>query len=276
VSEGTSARTTVVIPVWDRYVDFAIEDALPSLLAQGLQARILLVDNASAVGIPETPGVELVRSPRRLTLGGARNLGLEHVRTPYVIFWDADDVMLPGTLELLEGGIESSPELAAFAAGIVEASGARHRWPRRWVRPLSRLPRIFSLVHCIWSLVPSTGSTIIRSELLAAGGGFGREDSGDDWVAGVSLVFRGSIGWSTRPGRVYRVHDASIWARHMTMRHQVAHARGVRERIRIDPGIPAWMRVSLPLIALGQSAAIGAHAAIALLRRMGWIRRADR
>ncbi len=245
---------------------FALEDALPSLLAQDAPGRILVVDNASAVPIPELAGVDVMRSERRLALGGARNFGLEHARTPYVIFWDADDVMLPGTLGLLQDGIEPSPDVAAFAAGIIETTGVRHRWPRRWVRPLSRLPALFSLLHCIWSLVPSTGSTIIRADLLRAGGGFGDEHSGDDWIAGVSLVFRGRIGWSTRPGRVYRVHDASVWARHMSVQHQVAHARGVRKRIRTDPGIPRWARLALPLIQLGQYAAIAIHAVMTVAR----------
>ncbi len=264
--EEESARTTVIVAVWDEYVSFALEDALPSLQAQDVPARILVVDTASAVPIPNIEGVDVVRSERRLPLGGARNFGLEHARTPYVIFWDADDAMLPGTLSLLQEGIERSPDVAAFAAGIIETTGVRHRWPRRWVHPLSRLPTLFSFLHCIWSLVPSTGSTIIRADLLRAGGGFGEEHSGDDWIAGVSLVFRGRIGWSTRPGRVYRVHDASVWARHMSVRHQVVHARRVRTRIRTDPGIPRWARCALPLIQLGQYAAIAVHAVMAAVR----------
>lgn len=260
MTEDGSARTTVIVAVWDRYVRFALEDAVPSLRAQDAAARILVVDNASAVPIPEIAGLSVIRSQRRLPLGSARNFGLQHTQTPYVIFWDADDLMLPGTLSLLQNGIELSPDLAAFAAGIIETTGIRHRWPRRWVRPLSRMPTLFSLLHCIWSLVPSTGSTIIRTDLLRAGGGFGDEHSGDDWIAGVSLVFRGRIGWSARPGRVYRVHDASVWARHMSVQHQLIHARGVRKRIRTDPGIPRWARLALPLIQVGQYAAIAIHA----------------
>jgi glycosyltransferase involved in cell wall biosynthesis len=259
--------------VWDQYVRFALDDALPSLRAQEVRARILLVDNASDVPIPEPDDIDVVHSSHRLPLGSARNLGLQHVGTPFVIFWDADDVMLPRTLAMLERGIESSPGRAAFAAAIVETTGLRHRWPRTWVQQLSRLPVIFSVLHCVWSLLPTTGSTIIRTDLLRAGGGFGANDSGEDWVAGVSLVFRGRIGWDERPGRVYRVHDESIWARHMTVRHQVVHARAVRDRIRADEGVPAWIRVILPLIRLGQYAAIAAHALLAGARRAGPSRR---
>jgi glycosyltransferase involved in cell wall biosynthesis len=269
VNERASPRTTVVIPVWDRYVGFALDEALPSLRAQEVQARILLVDNASDVPLPNVEGVDLVRSSQRLSLGSARNLGLSHVHTPYVVLWDADDVMPPGTLAMLESGIESDHDLAAFATAVVETTGLRHRWPRRWVGRLMRVPALFSLLHCMWSILPTTGSTIMRTDLLRAGGGYGEDESGDDWVAGVSLVFRGRIRWSERPGRVYRVHDASVWARHMSARHQVVHAREVRDRIRADAAIPEWVRVILPLIWLGQYAAIAAHALLVAARKAG-------
>lgn len=265
----TSARTTIVIPVWGPYVTFAFDEALPSLRGQDVQARVLLVDNASDVPIPGAEGVEVIRSPRRLTLGQARNLGLQHVETPFVVLWDADDVMLPGTLAMLEAAVESAPEVAAFGAAILERSGVRHRWPRGWATRLARYPALFSLLHCMWSLVPTTGATIMRTGLLRAGGGYGPDDSGDDWVAGVSLVFRGRIGWTERPGRIYRVHDESIWARHMDLRHQVGHARAVRNRIRRDRGVPGWVRVILPVIEVGQYVAIAAHGFVLGMRRAG-------
>jgi hypothetical protein len=34
-------------------------------------------------------GVRLVRAPSRLTVGGARNLGLAAVGDPLVVIWDA-------------------------------------------------------------------------------------------------------------------------------------------------------------------------------------------
>jgi glycosyltransferase involved in cell wall biosynthesis len=262
------------MPVWGQYVALALEEALPSLRSQEGEVRILLVDNASDVAVPNADGVELVRSPQRLVLGEARNLGLEHVSTPYVIVWDADDVMLPGTVARLERAIESGSGLAAFAAAIVEPSGRRHRWPRRWVSGLMRVPKLFSILHCVWSVLPTTGSTIMRTDLLRAGGGYGEAESGEDWVAGVSLVFRGRVGWTEEPGRVYRVHEESTWARHMSLPHQVLHARAVRDRIRADLGIPDWVRAILPAIQLAQYLAIGAHGLLLGARRLRPRRRA--
>jgi glycosyltransferase involved in cell wall biosynthesis len=262
-----AANTTVVIPVWDDYVAGFLSRGLVSLQKQEPAVRIVIVDNASTAELPQLEAVEVVRSPRRLSLGAARNLGLERVSTPHVIFWDADDEMLPGTLAFLEAAIGSDPGLVAFAAAIVEdAGGIRHRWPRKWVSRLVRAPTLFALIDCVWSLYPSTGATIMRTALVSEAGGYWDAESGEDWCLGVSLAFRGRIGWSERPGRIYSLDAESVWARHMTARHQLDHARAVRQRLREDPAVPSWVRATLPAIALGQYAAILAHLGVAAAR----------
>lgn len=259
-------QTTVVLAVWDDYVGDRLAEALASLRGQGVAPRIVIVDNASRTKLPAMPGVTVVMSRVRLTLGEARNLGLERVQTRYVVFWDADDVMLPGTLELLEQRLAASPQLVAFAFAIVEESGARHRWPRPWIASILRRPRLFALLDCVWSMYPTTGAVLIRTDVVRAAGGFARADSGEDWCLGVSLAFRGGLGWDERPARLYRIHPGSMWARHMTAGHQLRHARAVRERIRDDAAVPRWARAALPLIGLAQRAAIWAQAAVALAR----------
>jgi glycosyltransferase involved in cell wall biosynthesis len=261
-------QTTVVIAVWDDYVSERLEESLQSVRSQqAAPPPIVVVDNASTVPLPPLPGAWVVRAPERLTLGEARNLGLTRVDTPYVVFWDADDVMLNGTLPFLEAGISADPALVAFATAVVEdPSGRRHRWPRRWIKQLVRSPRRFAFLDAIWSLYPSTGATVLRSELVRAAGGFGNADSGEDWCLGVSLAFRGRAGWSERPGRRYRMHAGSTLAQHMTPTDLARHAALVRERIRTDPGIPKWARRSLPLLWVGQHAAIAAHLALERLR----------
>jgi glycosyltransferase involved in cell wall biosynthesis len=259
----------VVLAVWDGYVAGLISVALASLRGQDVAVPIVVVDNASDVELPDLPDAQVIRSPRRLSLGAARNLGLDHVRTPYVIFWDADDEMLPGTLGFLQDAIGADQDLVAFGASIVEdVSGSRHRWPRHWMPALARWPKLFALIDCVWSLYPSTGATIMKTESARGAGGYGDAESGEDWCLGVSLAFRGRIGWSERPGRIYSLDEGSVWARHMTARHQLHHARNVRLRIREDSGIPRWARSGLPLIALAQYAAIGAHVLVAELRAL--------
>ncbi|MEJ7826132.1 MAG: glycosyltransferase family 2 protein [Solirubrobacteraceae bacterium] len=257
MTDPAAASTTVVVPVWDAYAGALLDAALDSIREQAVPVRIVLVDNASSVAISEQPDVEVVRLARRLVLGAARNAGIERVQTPFVVVWDADDLMLPGTLALLEREMRHAPQLVAYGAAIVEAAdGTRHRWPRRWIASLLARPRLLALVQCVWSVFPSTGATIMRTALVREAGGYPPATSGDDWVLGVSLAFRGPLGWTERPGRSYRRDPQSIWACHSDAAHQRTHARDVRRRIRADPGIASWARAALPAIAVAQHAAI--------------------
>ncbi|MGI8729679.1 MAG: glycosyltransferase [Solirubrobacteraceae bacterium] len=245
------------MPAWDAYAGALLDAALTSILTQDVPVRTVVIDNASSVPIAVRSGVEVVRSPRRLLLGEARNLGVELVDTPYLVVWDADDLMLPGTLALLERTMTLEPRLVAYGAAIVEApDGVRHRWPRRWVAALLPRPRLLQAVQCIWSVFPSTGATIMRTAQVQDACGYPPTNSGDDWVLGVSLAFRGRLGWTERPGRLYRRDPQSVWARSSDARHLRSHARDVRRRIRLDSGIAQWARAALPLIAVLQHAAI--------------------
>ena len=259
MGETRTIRTTVVIPAWDAYAGPDLMAAVASLRDQAVPVRLLVVDNASQVPLPVLPGVSVVRSKARLSLGAARNLGLAKVSTPYVISWDADDTMLPGTLASLEEGIRDGSGLVAFGEAILEPSGARHRWPRPWIAQLVRRRRLFALLDSVWSMFPTTGATIMDSEAVRAAGGYADSDSGEDWCLGASLAFRGTFGWSERPGRVYRVRDDTMWARHRTMRHQFRHAATVRSRLRNDGLIPHWARRLLPVVGVAQWVAIIAH-----------------
>lgn len=267
-TEGSPPATTVVIAVWGDHARERVGEALTSIVAQDRQVSILLIDNAAQPPVEAPPGVNVLRTEVRLTLGGARNLGLAQVATPYVAFWDADDHMLPGTVSFLEGEMETEPRLVAYGSAIVEErSGARHRWPRRWIGVLVHVPPLLTLLDSIWSMFPTTGSTIIRTEAARAAGGFAEAESGEDWCLGAALVCRGHCGWSERPGRVYVQRPDSTWPTHASARHQLHHAAAVRSRLREAGVAPAWLRRALPLIALAQWAAIGAHVLLAAMRR---------
>ena len=262
-------QTTVVITAWGGYAGALLVEAVESVRGQDTPARIVVVDNASDVALPRLDSVEVVRSEARLRLGAARNLGLERVETPFVLFWDADDVMLPGTLTLLEERIASDPSLAAYGAGIVEApSGERHRWPRRWIGRVISAPTLFALLDCVWSVYPTTGAMLMKTALVKDAGGYAATDSGQDWVLGVSLAFRGRIGWTERPGRVYRIHSESVLSRHGGSGQLLEKARDVRERLRADSGLPSWVRRAVPLIAIAQHVAIGLHFGLGYGRRL--------
>jgi Glycosyl transferase family 2 len=253
LSASSRPRVTVVVPVWDQYAGPELAEAISSVQEQDCGCRLIVVDNESSTQINVPEDVQLTASGRRLTLGAARNLGIEQVETEFVIVWDADDVMLPGTLSFLLERMRSDDGLAAFACRILDGeTGRRHRWPRPWIARLVAHRRLFATLHCVWSLYPTTGSTIMRTSLVRACGGFTDADSGDDWALGVSLMFRGRVGWDERAGRLYRKTEGSIWTQHSSVSHLSRHARAIRQRIRADAGIPRWAELLLPAIWLGQ------------------------
>src|SRR5438552_13091629 len=184
---------TVVIPVWDEYVRF-LPAAVESARRDASDVRVLVVDNASTRELPPLPGVSVVKSPARLSVGAARSLGLEHVETEAVLILDADDELLPGALAFMRQRLAANPTLSVSSTAILDAAtGERHRFPRRIVRPLTRWPRLFALAHCVWSLFPIQGCALLRSAQVRDCGAYPDADWGDDWVLAVSLAWRGRV-----------------------------------------------------------------------------------
>jgi glycosyltransferase involved in cell wall biosynthesis len=246
----------VVIPVWDDYVRW-LEEAVRSVVDQRVAEQVVVVDNASDVPVPELAGTTVVRSPRRLSTGAARNLGLREVRTELVVFLDADDVMLPGSLAALRDGLRAAPEASAFCMGLVDGdTGRRHRAPRGPARAVARVPRLFALANSVWSLLPTQGATIARTATVRAAGGYAGRSQGEDWALGVSLAWRGEVAFSDEPALLYRWRGDSP-GQAAGRPPLAANARCVRRRLRQDPAVPTWAKAALPAIALAQWVVIG-------------------
>ncbi len=262
-------RTTIVIPVWDSYVAPHFTAALESIRGQDVPVAVLVVDNASERPLPELPGVRVIQTPGRVSLGAARNLGLAHTETELVLFADADDILLPGAISRLQQELEARPELIAFALAFVDSdTGARHRWPRPWIGRLVRFPRLAALVNAVWAVYPITGPVLIRTAAARAAGGHADLDNGDARCLGAALLFRGPVGWSEQPGWVYHQRPGSNLDRFSGAAGIMASNRSVRARLREDPGAPRWLVSMLPLVAAAQDAAVAAHLVLAVLRRV--------
>jgi glycosyltransferase involved in cell wall biosynthesis len=244
---------TAVIPVWGAYADW-LPDAIETLRDGDTGLHIVVVDNASDPPISVPDGVELVRLEGRVSLGAARNAGLAAAATPWVLLWDADDTAVPGSLERLLDAARGAPQdVCAVVGGIVDAStGREEHWPRPHTFRLARGGRApFLVLHAIWSAFPTVGAAVLRREALVAGGGFPDAETGDDWVAGVSLAARGRVVFDSRPARRYRRHPASVsvgWSR----RRLVRHGRLARRRLAEDPAVPRRTAALSPLIAVAQ------------------------
>jgi glycosyltransferase involved in cell wall biosynthesis len=258
MGSGPDAAVTVVIPVWDGYVDF-LPDAVESVRRNAPEAAIVVVDNASSTPLPQFEGCDVVRSPTRHTAGEARNLGLGRVATEYVVFLDVDDMLLEGTLGFLYRRIAADPTISLSTCSILDgATGERFRAPRRFVLRLVRYRRVFALVDSLWTLLPIQGCAIMRTHQVREAGGYAAKDAGrgEDWALAVSLAWRGRVEVSERLGLYYRPPTGSRKGRGRAPEELRASTRRVRERIRTDPAVHLWVRALLPAIAAVQFSVI--------------------
>jgi glycosyltransferase involved in cell wall biosynthesis len=264
----TSRHSDVTVIVTNYNYGAFLEEAVASVREQGVESEIVVVDNASAVRVPEFDGVRVIRSETRLPTGAARNLGLGAVTAPLVVFLDADDLMLPGTLAALLAGLRDGD--VAFAMAITEGdTGGRHRAPRGIAYALVRVPRLFALANTIWSLLPTQGATIMRTADVHAAGGYGERSQGEDWALGAALAWRGRIRLSHEPGLVYRWRFDSPGQPGAEV-DLLDNARALRDRLRADAALPASAQRLLPLIAVAQWMAVAwARPLVRLVRRRG-------
>lgn len=170
--ENMKSLITVVIPVRDRAG--VVGRTLDSVAAQTLRPfSVVLVDNGSTDGTRAVldrwqremadggPEVTVISEPRPGACA-ARNAGLAVVRTPWVMFFDSDDVMLPGHLARAVAVALRNP-----AASVV-GWDALDLWPGRSKR-LRFIPRD-ALYNNIFHSSFSTIRYMARTDLVRRAG----------------------------------------------------------------------------------------------------------
>lgn len=179
---------TLVIPVYNR--EATIPRLLRSLEAQTVHPqRTILVDNASTDAslsiltswAADRPDVTILTEP---TPGAtsARNAGLALVDTPWVMFFDSDDEMLPTHIADFTRAIADNPgaDIIGRSATLVDLDGSR-----RTLWFTHRAP----LFNHIFRTILSTIRYAVRTDLLRAAGGWDPAVSTwDDWELGVRLL----------------------------------------------------------------------------------------
>lgn len=122
---------TVIIPTHNdgRRLGHAVSSAL------GLTdvREVLVVDDGSPTPavVGDGPGVERVRTIRQANTGAgaARNRGMSEARSEWIVFLDADDVLLGGTLQAL--ALAAQMRAAVALSGGFEISAAGQRIEKR-------------------------------------------------------------------------------------------------------------------------------------------------
>lgn len=243
-----SPLITVVIPVWGATYWGSLPAAVAS--ASGPGRRVLVVAPADEPDPPTgtVAGVELIRAAGPLSVGAARNLGLEAVETPFVVFLDADDELVPGAAEALAALLAARPGAVAAIAQVVDRHSGAVVAPRRGVSALARRPRLLAAADAVWSLLPTQGCAVIRADAARASGGYADADGGEDWAFGVALARRGRIITVAEPG--LRYSPATFGPRAVPRAEMRVRARLARAAWARSAGFGG--RLALPLIALAQ------------------------
>jgi glycosyltransferase involved in cell wall biosynthesis len=246
---------TIVVPIWDAYCR-KLRACVDDLLQQDGDHEILVVDNASTAPLPELPqGVRTFRLDRRATVGAARNAAMAHVTTPFVLFADADDRLLPGTVAFLVSELRARPEIVAAVVRHLhwdpetdtrtETNGA----PRPIVYRLAPLRSLLALCTLRFNIFPIVGCAAVRADAVRASGGFGDGNVAEDWELCAALAWRGPIGFYRRPGRLYAVEEGSLWHRRHSREEFEERYDAFRRRLFADPAVPMWARALRPIVA---------------------------
>ncbi len=227
-----SAHDDVTVVVTNFNYERFLGEAVASLLAQaGGPPQVIVVDDGSTSADTDRvlaalpPHVTVVRQANA-GLPAARNAGLAHARTPYLMVLDADDRLTPGALNALKGPLLTRPDLG-FSYGITHFFGD-------WTGEL-RMPDYDAYKLLYRHTIGST--TLFRRQLLHDVGGFDPAFRGyEDWEFWLHAL---AVGW--RGHRVpvvtfeYRRHGTTMiagarrdyrsWYARLRTKHAALYAR---------------------------------------------------
>jgi GT2 family glycosyltransferase len=215
-----NSRIGVVVITHQRRAE-AME-AVARLVALPEQPPVVLVDNGSSDGTADAvrqgfPQVKVVASARNLGAVG-RNVGVGHLRTPYVAFCDDDTWWEPGSLTAAADVLDAHPRLAVVTARIVVEPGAHDD-------PIVAELRDSPVSGPEWLPGPALGSflagaSVVRREAFEAAGGFSSRLwlGGEEELLATDLL---SAGWEICYLDRLVVHHAASRVRDATRRRRI-------------------------------------------------------
>lgn len=244
---------SVVIPAYNR--EWSLRGTLDSVLACGVEAEIIVVDDGST-----DRTVEVARSyePRikvfEQTNGGpakARNTGLQHATGSIIAFLDSDDIWQPNVVPEVMEHLRNHPEidvLVCEASYGNETEGyqplspvtGRGEFAKLLTNPIG--PQLFKLDRdpfmqlMIERMQVFLGSTFIRKSALDSIGPFDPAlFGGEDYELCLRLAARHSFAFLDKPLARYEKHPGGISTNQERMSREFALA--VRSMVRK----PDWL-----------------------------------
>lgn len=208
-SEKDTPRLTVVVPVRNRPA--LVVRTLDSIAEQTLRPfHLIIVDSASTDDTLDVVtrwadrhrsddlSIEVLSHPIA-GASAARNCGLAHVATPYVLFFDSDDEMRPTHLERIDTALRERPDtdILYYDAATIDPDG--------WTSVKSHRHhdlKALQLIHCPLS----TQRCTIRTDLIRAAGGWNEDlQMWVDLELGIRLLLQPDV-------KVRRMEgDPTVW-----------------------------------------------------------------
>jgi len=201
---------SVVLPVYQGAA--TIGEAIESILTQEPPPlEVIVADDGSTDDLDRALGrfndqVAIVRRPHR-GVAAARNAGLGAAGGDFVLFWDADDVLLDGKLAALGRLGRERPDLDLLCTDLYfERDG--HRAGRfEEVNPFPLSDQRATILKRCFVVQPA----FRRSRLVEIGGFDETLATGEDWDCVLRLILDGSCaGLWDEPLGVYRIHGTSL------------------------------------------------------------------
>lgn len=204
-------RVSVIIPTYNSAP--YLKQAVDSVLAQTFQDyEVIVIDDGSTDDTESL--MNSYGSPVRYirqSNGGvavARNRGIDESLGEYVAFLDADDVWLPGKLELQIAALDQSPDAGVCYADFFIVA------PDLTVRSRVSMPQQDTTLSdlLLRGNVVGTPSTVVcHRERIKQAGGFDRAFSyGADWEMWIRLASATEFIHVKEPLILYRQHDSNM------------------------------------------------------------------
>jgi glycosyltransferase involved in cell wall biosynthesis len=206
---SVAPRVSVVIPCYNqgRFLGAAIESVG---LSSVRDVEVLVVDDGSSDDTPDVAraaGVTCLRQGNA-GLARARNRGLDAASGTMIVFLDADDLLMPGALDIGVEELSAHPDCALVfgrcntidPAGRIAANGMSPRIERDHYLELLRQ-------NYIW--MPALA--MLRRDAATAAGGFDPSvNAAADYQLYLHLARKKGIYDHARPTALYRRHDTNM------------------------------------------------------------------
>ncbi len=235
---------SVIIPVYNNAQFLAA--ALDSVIAQNFAAtEIIVIDDGSTDDIEAAlaPYAKQIRYVRQENAGSAaaRNHGIDLAIGKYVVFLDADDLLLPGKFEAQVAILEKRPSLSLIHSGwqLIDEQGTFIKN----IEPWQSSPTL-TIDNWLWHKPVKMGAMLFRHEWLIRVGKFDPEQRQSQ---DVDLILRLALAgctadWLKTTTMCYRIH-ANSTIRKQAQKQQYYLIRTL-DKFFAHPDVPERLRTA--------------------------------